>query len=128
MISNQEITSMISQTAKVRFEYTVKRIVDFENVWVIEDEKGLMLLNDNNGNLIFPIWPFEEFAKIFCVGDYSTCTVSSIEIHEFLEDYIPKFELSNYKLSVFPLNTGKGMVVEIPDFLLAVQSELDKVE
>ncbi|SFW81812.1 DUF2750 domain-containing protein [Chitinophaga sancti] len=126
MISEKEINALINQDANIRFEYTVKRIADFELVWVIEKAEKFILLGDNFGNYIFPIWPFKEFAEIFCVGEYADCRVSSIPLDEFLEVDIPHFREQGFKMSLFPLSTGKGGVVDIEMFLGVLGEELDK--
>lgn len=126
MINEKEIESMIKQDANVRLEYTIKRIVDFEFVWFIERNEKFVLLEDNFGNKIVPIWPFEEFAKLFCVGGYSDCTINSVSMDDFLEFDIPIFQREKLKISLFPLNTGKGSVIEIDQFLNLVNEEMDK--
>ncbi|WP_262512425.1 hypothetical protein [Chitinophaga silvisoli] len=38
MINEQEINSILKQDENACLEYTIKRIADFENVWVIEED------------------------------------------------------------------------------------------
>ncbi|OMP79381.1 MULTISPECIES: DUF2750 domain-containing protein [unclassified Chitinophaga] len=126
MINEKEINSMINQDANTRLEYTIKRIVDLGVVWFIERDKKLVLLNDEFSNIIVPIWPFKEFADLFAEVEYADCKVNSVSMDDFLKFDIPIFQRENFKISLFPLNTGKGSVIEIDLFLNLVNEEMDK--
>ena len=127
MINEKEISSMINQDANTRLEYTIKRIVDFDVVWFIERNEKFVLLKDNFDNTIVPVWPFKEFAELFVVGEYADCKVNSVNMDDFLEFDIPVFQREKFKISLFPLNTGKGSVIEIDLFLNLVNEEMDKI-
>ncbi|GAA3919750.1 DUF2750 domain-containing protein [Chitinophaga oryziterrae] len=128
-ISQREIDSVLSESPEKRFEYTIKRIADWETLWTIVDEAGALgMLTDEVQNVIFPIWPFKEFTQLYCTGDFANYTPMVIELSDFLEEYLPDYENKNYKLSLLPLPTKKGEVMDISLFREALNSELNKIE
>lgn len=126
MPEKKEIEAVISLDANKRYEYSVKRIADFEALWIIGDDQGLRTYEDETGNIVFPIWPFKEFALLCCTGDFADCQPEELQLNEFLEDYVPDFKESGYKLSILPLPANKGAVVDIDTFEKTLQIELDK--
>jgi len=126
MLSQKEIEAILEDSLENRVKYSIKRIADREEVWVIGDKDGLGTFSDENGNIIFPIWPFKEFAQLCCSEAYSEYVPELIALEDFLEIYLPKFEKNNYKIAILPLPSGKGGVMEINSFKDALDEELEK--
>ncbi|SFD83702.1 Protein of unknown function [Chitinophaga sp. CF118] len=119
---------MIKEPADARFKYTIKRIADWEKLWVIGDGNVFATFSDDENNIVFPIWPFEELAQLCCIEEYSQYRPEVMSLDDFLNEFIPDFEKSNYKLSLLPLSTGKGMAIDISMFKEALNIELEKYE
>jgi hypothetical protein len=68
MTNNKEIEVMIGESAEKRFKYSIKKITDNNVLWIIADEEGIGTYKDNEGHMVFPIWPSEEFASKCCEG------------------------------------------------------------
>lgn len=126
MLNKKEVDAIINLDANKRYEYSIKRIADFETVWVLSDKDGFRTYTDGTGNIIFPIWPFKEFALLCCENEYADCHPEELQLSEFMEDCISDFKKSGYKLSILPLPSGKGAVVEIDVFTEVMNKELDK--
>lgn len=125
MPEKKEIDAVTNLDANKRYEYSIKRIADFETLWVLGDGQGLRTYEDETGNIIFPIWPFKEFAVLCCTGAFADSQAEELQLNAFIEDYIPDFKESGYKLSILPLPSDKGAIVEIDSFRKALQKELD---
>jgi hypothetical protein len=126
MPDKKELDAVIGLDANKRYEYSIKRIADFETLWVLGDNQGLRTYEDETGHAIFPIWPFKEFALLCSTGEFADCQPEELQLNEFMEDYIPDFKERGYKLSILPLPSDKGAVVEIDIFKEVLQKELDK--
>jgi len=50
MPEEKEVLAVIGLDANKRYEYTVKRLIDFETLWVLGDEHGLRTYDDGFGN------------------------------------------------------------------------------
>jgi hypothetical protein len=124
-LTNSEKNAIIKLSANKRFEYSIKRIADKKSLWVIGDANGLKTYSVNE-KIIFPIWPFKEYALLCCIGEYSGCEPEELELDDFINEYIPDFVKDGYMLTVLPLSTNRGAVIEIETFQEALQNELDK--
>ncbi len=126
MPEEKEVLAVSGLDANKRYQYTVKRIVDFETLWVLGDEHGIRTYDDGFGNLIFPIWPFKEFALLCCEADFEDCQPQQLQLDEFIKDYIPNFQANDYKLSLLPLPSNKGSIVELNVFESDIKEEMNK--
>lgn len=126
MINEKEILHILKTDAKGRYEYSIKRIADNEDFWVIGDDDGIRTYSDDNGNIIFPIWPYQEFARLCCIGEYNKCTPERFTLDELIEEYLPVFERDKYKLTILPLPSDNGSIVDVTSFRNDLEEELDK--
>lgn len=125
MPTDKEIESVIILDANKRYVYSIKRIADNEALWVLGDEQGFRTYNDNLGNTVFPIWPSKEFALLCCEAEFADCLPEELQLDEFIQDYLPDFKASNYKISVLPLPANKGAVIEVNTFKNDLDNELN---
>lgn len=122
-MNKKEIESVIKLDASKRFNYTIKRLADFEELWVLGDASGFVTYRDNNGAILFPIWPLRDYAELCISGDFINSRPEIIPVKEFIEEYLPSFKINNYKLVVFPTATDKGVPVEIDFFKQQIENE-----
>ncbi len=58
---NKEIDSVLKLDRNKQYEYFVKKVVDFEEIWSLRDDEGRASLGDNE-NEFLPLWSKKEFA------------------------------------------------------------------
>ena len=126
MPEQKEIHAILGLPPDKRYEYAVKRIADFESLWVICDVQGFRTYEDDNNNIIFPLWPFRDFAFLCCTGAFKSCQPEELQLEDFLKEYIPDFKNQGYKLSILPLPSNIGAVIDIDLFQQDLKNELDK--
>jgi hypothetical protein len=126
MPTRKEINAIINLSDNKRYEYSIKRIADFETLFVIGDDQGLRTYHDGTGKIVFPIWPFREFALLCCTNEFASCQPEGIQLKDFMESYLLNFIKSGYKLSVLPLPSNKGAIVDIDVFKKDIENELRK--
>jgi hypothetical protein len=124
MITEKELKAIAELDANDRYKYSIKRIADYENLWVLGDSEGLITYSDSQARLIFPIWPFKEFALLCRKDDFSGSEPEEITLDSFMDDYLPEFMKKKYMLSVLPLTSDRGSVVEIDTFINDLKNEL----
>jgi len=125
MVNENEIFHILKTDAKGRYEYSLKRIADNEELWIIGDDDGVRTYSDDNGDIVFPIWPYEEFAKLCCIEEYRQCLPEKLSLDEFVQEYLPDFEKNNYKLTLLPLPTDRGSIINATSFREDLDEELD---
>ena len=62
MINEKEFYSVLNLPANKRYEYFIKKVVDWGEVWGLYED-GWAMTEDDNGNLLIPFWPKKEFAQ-----------------------------------------------------------------
>ncbi|PAQ12646.1 hypothetical protein CD798_18045 [Bacillaceae bacterium SAOS 7] len=76
-----------------------KKIVDYEEVWGLY-KKGWVTTQDENGTTMIPFWPKKEFAQYFACGEWEENLPVSIELNEFIEEWLPNMKKGLSRKSV----------------------------
>jgi len=101
MINTKEFEALIKTESKKRYEYFIKRIVDFEEVWSLADTEGFALTKDDNGRLLAPFWPAQEYAEYCAIGEWKEYKPEKIEFDEFMSEWLPGLKNDNIGISIF---------------------------
>lgn len=107
-----------------RYSYFINRIVDWEEVWSIGDEKGWVLTMIDDESLI-PIWPAASYAHACCDNEWASCEPRCIPLQSWLDKWIPGMIADSRNTAVFPIPSGNAVVVSPSrlkeDILLALE-------
>ena len=106
-INRHELQAVTSLAADARYAYFLKKVVDWEEVWGIGDEKGWAFMTDGAIELV-PVWPAEAFAAACCVGEWQSKRPNAIDLDTWLEKWIPGIIRDNRQITVFPIATDTG--------------------
>lgn len=122
-MNQMELEAVVKLSATKRYEYFIKKVADFEEVWGLYDD-GWATTQDGEGNVLIPFWPKKEFAQ-FCASDeWEAYTPESIELDEFLNEWLPKMKEDRNKPSIFS-NNEDSAVVEVDVILKDLNTELE---
>ena len=127
-VSKQELEAVIALSPEKRYNYFVKRICDWEQVWTLYEDNYIVLNEAKNGKLYILLFPFKDFAEHYTTNIRGMKGVSykSFEINEFLETIIKKLQANNVSNAlVFPVANGYGLNVSMTDMVKDIQSELE---
>jgi hypothetical protein len=83
-----------------RYEYFVKKVADWQEMWSLWD-RGWALLSDDEGTLI-PVWPHSRFAVAFAVGEWTNYRSRRIGLDDWLAKWLPGMEADHRNVAVFP--------------------------
>lgn len=122
-----EIQAILRLDAPLRFNHFVKRVVDTEKAWGLWNN-GWVLMENNDGTRVFPLWPAYEYADLCRAGEWSVCEVREIPLSHILDQLIPRLAESDLLVGIFPTEKGQGIVItphELADYL---NSELQRYE
>ena len=111
-----------------RFRHFVGRVADWQQVWSLKEESGWVSAADDQGNIIFPVWPHPDYAAACAVGHWSGSSPTSIEVHEFLERWLPGLDKDGLAVAVFPTPTKGGVIMPAYQLQRAIQDELSGLE
>ena len=127
-VSKQELEAVIALSPEKRYNYFVKRICDWEQVWTLYEDDYIVLNEAKNGKLYILLFPFKDFAEHYATNTRGMKGVSykSFEINEFLETIIKKLQANNVSNAlVFLVANGYGLNVSMTDIVKDIQSELE---
>lgn len=127
-VSKQELEAVTALSPEKRYNYFVKRICDWEQVWTLYEDDYIVLNEAKNGKLYILLFPFKDFAEHYAINTRGMKGVSykSFEINEFLETIIKKLQANNVSNAlVFPVANGYGLNVSMTDMVKDIQSELE---
>ena len=124
----QEMQSLQSADSNIRFEYLVKRVADWEEIWTLKNAEGYVLFGDSNAGEAVPVWPFEEFANQFATDQWADCKPSAIGLQHFLDRWLPGMEKDVRAVAVFPVLKQQNCTVSAVEFQKAIEKALEDYE
>ena len=110
-LREQEIAGLLKADGPARYAHFVSQVADWELVWGLRAPGGWVCLSDDTEVPMFPVWPHEEYARLLATGDWANATPTSIEVHEWVNKWLPGLDADGSKVAVFPTPAGKGVVV-----------------
>ena len=117
-MNTKKIENVISMPVEERYDYFIRKVAEFKEVWSIGNENGWALLNDNENRIIVPFWPEKEFALLCCSEQWTNYTPKLIMLNDFMSRWLPGMKNDNRFANVFYTPTNRtGSIVE-PDTLL----------
>lgn len=123
-MDQKEFESMLNQPANIRYEYFIKKIVDSEIVWGLYED-GWAVTEDDKGNKLFPIWPKKDFAEHCAMDEWANYLGESINLYEFIDEWLPRLKEDGLKPSVF-FNNDDSAVLEVDTVIRDLREELGK--
>ncbi|MEH7013420.1 DUF2750 domain-containing protein [Neobacillus niacini] len=122
-MNQKEFESVIKQPPNIRYEYFIKKVADYEEVWGLYDD-GWATAQDDDGNMLIPFFPKKEFAEYCAVNEWNKFKAEPIDIYEFIDKWLVGMKEDKVKPSIFPINEDSVMV-EIDVLLRDLNNELE---
>lgn len=109
-ISQKQIEAVLKLDSPARYHHFVKVVADREKVWGLDND-GWALAGSNDDEVVFPIWPEQEYAALCAVNEWSGFEPLSMTLDEFLANLLPQLKGDNVLLGVFYSPNDNGVVV-----------------
>lgn len=122
-MNQKEFESVIKQAPNIRYEYFIKKVADYEEVWGLYDD-GWATAQDDNGNMLIPFFPKKEFAEYCAVNEWGNYIAEPIELNEFIEEFLVGMKEDGVNPSIFP-TINDAVMVEIDVLLRDLNNELE---
>lgn len=127
-LSAQQFSEVSALPGPERYKHFVSRISDWQNVRGLRNEAGWAAAGDESGNSGFPVWPHYDYALACAVGEWSDNSPSAIEVHEFVESWLPNMAAKGVHLAVFPTPSLRGVLISASELQGHIQQELSQIE
>ena len=122
--NDQEFESVLKLSTADRYRHFLTKIVDFDCVWMAEDEEGLITINCESGQEVLPVWPARRYAE-HAMWKWSGAEFVQVTVQRWLErTLLPVEDAADVALAVFPDFEGYGQLVQVPDMIADLRAEL----
>lgn len=129
-INEQEILNVSGLDPEERYQYFIKRICDWEVIWVMYNEESGYALNvDTLDQKYLYLFPNETFTQLYINADveFHEFQPTRIDLHEFKDSLVAKFKAKGVHLAlVFPVANGYGLNVELDTICKNIDEEIDE--
>lgn len=125
-LSAKEIEVMSTKNNKERYTYFIKRVVDNEAMWVLDDN-GFALSSDDRGHDMLMLWPAKEYALACATEDWSNYKAKELSLDYVMAELLPDLSKRGTKIGVFMVpSTSETPVMNSSDLLIDLENEYQK--
>jgi hypothetical protein len=111
-----------------RYQYFIKKIADFEELWTIVDENGDYAISEVEGKNLISFWTIEEFIESNLGDGWENCKPIRLDLDDLEEDLFNLIASEGYLINVFPINGRSGFIVSLAEFKRDLNDELAKIQ
>lgn len=121
-----KIINLIKLDPKKRFDYFISTVVNFEKIWVLENDQGYLMITVDN-ETIFPVWPHKEIAESCKFKELNLKNIkpTSISYNDFIDQCIPDLIEEDIIFGVFFNENKVGYVIEPEKLHTILEDEYD---
>ena len=95
-----------------RFNHFVNKVCEQEQLWILTDEHGCMMLTSDDDEDCIPVWPHQDYAQEWAVDDWAQCKPEPLTLKVWQSRWVPGMEDDELLVAVFPTVDATGVVVE----------------
>lgn len=130
-ITPEMLTTVENYDDEKRLQYLLQHVVTHNEIWVLTDEHGCMMLNTEDEDCV-PVWPNEAFAKRWITDEWQGCTAEAISLNKWFSRWTMGLSDDELALVVFPSlathTDQQGLVLYPEEFELALQKAQKKLK
>lgn len=108
-----------------RFQYLIKEVVSNNEIWILTDEHGCVMLNTADEDCV-PVWPNQEFAQAWATGEWQACKAEAISLNKWHSRWTTGLEDDELALVIFPNQNEEGEVVYPDEFDTELKKQAKK--
>ena len=126
-LTEQQVKTVLKYDASQRYTYTLKEIIKNQEVWLLVDEHGCVMLNTDDDDCV-PVWPNQEFAQAWATEEWSHCSTEAISLEKWHQRWSTGLEDDELSVVIFPNQNNEGLILfpDEFDFELKQQSKKKK--
>ena len=124
----KEFENVLKMNGPERYDYFIRKVADWEEVWGLKAEGGWAMVGDQNSDECIPFWPHPEYARACSKDKWKDYLPEPIQIEAFMHKWLVGMSNDGIKVAVFQLPQNKGVIVSPEKILRNLQSELEQYE
>jgi hypothetical protein len=127
-LSDEEFQAVSGLPPGERYNHLVKRVADWQWIWVLEDDSGLAGSADEQGRRYLPTWPHARYAEAAAIDEWAGTRPNAVEIHEWVENVLPGVAEKEGMIAAFPTPGDQGFIVPPLGMKADIEEELTLYE
>lgn len=108
-----------------RFNYLLKEVIKNQEIWLLVDEHGCMMLNTEDEDCV-PVWPNKEFAENWITDDWKECKAESVSLSKWKGRWTRGLEEDELAIVVFPNQAEEGLILFPDEFDFELSKQAKK--
>lgn len=124
-MNEKQLAAVFALPAAKRFEHFVKVVADRENAWGLYQDGWAMAAADGGG-LVFPLWPYAEYARVCAVDAWAGYEPREISIDDLMEVLLPQLKAEGTLPGIVPTPCDRGATPTIDELMAALEEELQR--
>lgn len=126
--NNYPSAAQIEQfSADQRLQYLVKEVISHQQIWILTDDDGCVMLNTEDEDCA-PVWPSEEFAQAWATGEWQDCQPKAISLQKWYSHWTSGLEDDDVYIAVFPSLDQDGLIISPQELEFELKQQARKAD
>jgi len=108
-LTSERIKEILKFDQQQRFQYLCKEVTKQQQIWLLTDEHGCVMLNTEDEDCV-PVWPNKEFAEDWATEEWSHCKAEAISLEKWRQRWTLGLEEDELSIVVFPDKDLNGLI------------------
>src|ERR1043165_8859035 len=126
-LNGKEFESVIHLAPEKRYEYFIKKVADWQEVWSLWND-GWALMGDKTSGEMIPGWLHPVLAGAATDGEWLGYKPKKIDLEECLAKWIPGMEKDQRMVAVFPVSQSQTTTISPLKLKNDLEEELQQYE
>lgn len=122
-----EVRSVTSLSSEKRYQYFIKKVADTGLIWGLYKD-GWAMAGDENNEVFIPLWPLKDYALICANQQWEDYKPESVDIHDFINDYLYELKENSIRIAIFYTFDDKGIIPSYEQLKNDLEDELSRIE
>ena len=109
MLEQARVKQILQMDDAQRATYFLKEVVENNQLWILTDEHGCVMLNTEEEDCV-PVWPNQEFAQAWATDEWQACQAENISLNKWFSRWTHGLADDELAIVVFPSQTEQGLV------------------
>ena len=109
MLEPEKVKQILQMDDAQRAAYFVNETVTQNQLWILTDEHGCVMLNTEDEDCV-PVWPNEEFAQAWATEQWQDCRPEAISLNKWFSRWTHGLADDELAIVVFPSQDEQGLV------------------
>jgi hypothetical protein len=128
IINDKEFESVSALPLQKRYDYFIERVADSAVVWSLGGDNGWVLMGDDKGREVVPVWPHERYAAACVSGEWKDSEPRPISLEDWMNGWLPGIAKDQRLAVIFRTPMSNGAVVTPEQLKTDLVAELRNYE